>query len=95
MTGSMNDALNEGVVRALVPSETAARSLSQEFPLADLNTDGTLMTVLIYGISYADVIARIKEWMNRSRIGPVLVTDDRTGEELLPGFKRQGCDIKP
>jgi hypothetical protein len=49
--------------------------------------DGTLVTVHIYGITYSDVIARIKDWLDRSRIGPVLVTDDRTGEEFLPSFE--------
>jgi len=82
----MNRALDNGVVRALVPSEAAAHSLSREFPLADLDIDGTLAAVLIYEISYADVVARVKAWMNRSRIGPVLVTDDKTDEKFLPGF---------
>lgn len=91
----MNSPDHKRVVRVLVPTEAAARWLTREFPLANLAMDGTLMTVLVYGISYADVVARIREWMNSSRIGPVLVTDDRTGEELLPGFNRQGRDLKP
>jgi hypothetical protein len=83
----MNAITHERVVRALVPTAAAARSLSREFPHADLDTDGTLVTVHIYGITYSDVIGRIKEWMNRSRIGPVLVTDDMTGEKFLPSFE--------
>ena len=58
------------VVKALVPTAIAAVLLSQEFPLANLDTDGTLFTVVIYGVS-------------RSHIGPVLVTDDETSEQLL------------
>ena len=71
------------VVKALVPTAIAAVLLSQEFPLANLDTDGTLFTVVIYGVSYADAIARISGWMSRSHIGPVLVTDDETSEKLL------------
>jgi hypothetical protein len=82
----MNAITHERVVRALVPTAAAARSLSREFPLADLDTDGTLITVRIYGITYSDVIARIKEWRSSSRIGPVLVTDGETGEDFLPSF---------
>ena len=57
--------------------------LSEEKVLA---MDGTLCTVLIYGVGYADAVTRIKAWMSRSRIGPVLVTDDEMGELLLPDF---------
>jgi len=85
-TRSMNASTHNHVVRALVPTVAAARSLSREFPRADGDRDGTLVTVRIYGVSYADVIARIKDWMSRSRIGPVLVTDDKTGEVFLPSF---------
>ena len=60
--------------------------LSQEFPGADLDANGTLFTVLIYGIAYSEVIERIKAWMKASRIGLVLVTDEETAEELLPDF---------
>ena len=45
--------------------------------------DGTLFTVVIYGAAYAEVVARIRAWMSRSRVGPILVTDDATTEELL------------
>ncbi len=72
-----------GVVKALVPTAIAAALLSQEFPLAQLDTDGTLFTVVIHGVSYTDAIARIKAWMSRVQIGPVLVTDDATAEDLL------------
>jgi len=75
--------MSTGVVRALVPTAIAAVLLSQEFPLANLDTDGTLFTVVIYGVSYADAVARISGWMSRSHIGPVLVTDDETSERLL------------
>jgi hypothetical protein len=85
-TRSMTAATHERVVQALVPTAAAARSLAREFPLAELDRDGTLVTVQIYGFTYSDVIARIKEWMSRSRIGPVLVTDNETGEEFLPSF---------
>ena len=71
------------VVKALVPTAIAAVLLSQEFPAANLDTDGTLFTVVIYGVSYSDAIARISGWMSRSHIGPVLVTDDATSERLL------------
>ena len=71
------------VVKALVPTAIAAVLLSQEFPLANLDTDGTLFTVVIYGVSFSDAIARISRWMSRSHIGPVLVTDDETSEQLL------------
>ena len=70
-------------IRALVPTAIAAGLLSQEFSLATLDTDGTLFTVVIYGVSYSDAIARISGWMGRSRIGPVLVTDGETSERLL------------
>ena len=75
--------MSTGVVKALVPTAIAAVMLSQEFPAADLDTDGTLFTVIIYGVSYSDAIARISGWMSRSHIGPVLVTDDETSERLL------------
>ena len=71
------------VVKALVPTAVAAVLLSQEFPLANLDSDGTLFTVVIYGVSFSDAIARISGWMSRSHIGPVLVTDDETSEKLL------------
>ena len=71
------------VVKALVPTALAATLLSREFPLANLDTDGTLFTVVIYGAGYADALARIRAWMTRSHIGLVLVTDGETGEELL------------
>ena len=71
-----------GVIRALVPTAIAAVLLSQEFPLANLDTDGSLFTVVIYGVSYSDAIACISGWMSRSHIGPVLVTD-ATSERLL------------
>jgi hypothetical protein len=71
------------VVRALVPTAAAAALLSQEFAHADLDMDGTLFTVVIYGAAYAEVVARIRAWMSRSRVGPILVTDDATTEELL------------
>ncbi len=70
-------------VKALVPTAVAAMMLSQEFALASLDTDGTLFTVVIYGVSYSDAVARISRWMSRSHIGPVLVTDDETSERLL------------
>lgn len=71
------------VVKALVPTAIAAVLLSQEFPTANLDTDGTLFTVVIYGASYSDAVARIRAWMTRSHIGPVLVTDGVTAEDLL------------
>ena len=71
------------VVKALVPTAIAAVLLSQEFQAANLDTDGTLFTVVIYGVSYSDAVARISGWMSRSRIGPVLVTDGETSERLL------------
>lgn len=70
-------------VKALVPTAMAATLLCQEFPLANLDTDGTLFTVVIYGATYADALTRIRAWMARAHIGPVLVTDGETGEELL------------
>ena len=70
-------------VKALVPTAVAAVLLSQEFSSAALDTDGTLFTVVIYGVSYSDAVARISGWMSRSHIGPVLVTDDETSERLL------------
>jgi hypothetical protein len=75
--------MSTGAVRALVPTAIAAILLSQEFAFANLDTDGTLFTVVIYGVSYSDAIARITGWMSRSHIGPVLVTDDETSELLL------------
>jgi hypothetical protein len=71
------------VVKALVPTAIAAALLSQEFPLVSLDTDGTLFTVVIYGLSYSDAVSRIREWMTRSQFGPVLVTDGETAEDLL------------
>jgi len=70
-------------IKALVPTAIAAALLSQEFTSAALDTDGTLFTVIIYGVSYSDAVARISGWMSRSHIGPVLVTDDATSERLL------------
>jgi len=72
-----------GVVKALVPTAIAAALLSQEFPLANLDTDGTLFTVVIYGVSYSDAIARISGWMSRSHIGPFFLNDTATSEKLL------------
>jgi hypothetical protein len=74
-------------VKALVPTALAAALLLQEFPSAALETDGTLFTVLIFGVAYPDAVSRIREWMTRSQIGPVLVTDGETAEELLDEIK--------
>ena len=74
------------VVKALVPTAVAAILLSQEFPFANLDTDGTLFTVVIYGVGYSDAVTRIRAWMSTWRIGPVLVTDEQTAEELLSDF---------
>ena len=57
--------------------------LAQEFPSAILENDGTLFTVVIFGVGYVDAVSRIREWMTRRHIGPVLVTDGATVEELL------------
>ena len=70
-------------VKALVPTAVAAAVLLQEFPSATLETDGTLWTVVILGIAYPDAVNRIRRSITRSHIGPVLVTDDATAEELL------------
>ncbi len=85
------------VVKALVPTAVAAILLSQEFPFANLDTDGTLFTVVIYGASYSDAVTRIRAWMNTSLIGPVLVTDDETAEELLSDFspRKPRSDFSP
>ncbi len=71
------------VVKALVPSATAATLLLQEFSSSSLDTDGTLFTVVIYGFAYSDAVSLIREWMSRSQFGPVLVTDGETAEDLL------------
>jgi hypothetical protein len=73
-------------VRALVPTAVAAILLAQEFPSTSLDTDGTLFTVVIYGASYPYAVERIRAWARAWRIGPVLVTDDETSEELLSDF---------
>ena len=73
------------VVKALVPTAAAASLLSQEFPLSDLVIDGTLCTVLIYAATYSDAVVRIRAWMSRTHLGPVLVTDDT--EHLVLGPK--------
>ena len=85
-----------GVIRALVPTAIAAVLLSQEFPLANLDTDGTLFTVVIYGVSYSDAIARISGWMSRSHIGPVLV-DRRRDLRAAPvrSCRPQATDLSP
>ena len=83
-----------GVIRALVPTAIAAVLLSQEFPLANLDTDGTLFTVVIYGVSYSDAIARISGWMSRSHIGPVLVTDARRPSGSCPFRQRPGHGLR-
>jgi hypothetical protein len=76
------------VVRALVPTAVAAALLSQEFPTASLDTDGTLSTVMIYGLSYSEALSRIRDWMNRTHVGPVLVTDGESAEDLLGGRRK-------
>ncbi len=75
------------VVKVLVPTAVAAILLSQEFPFASLDTDGSVFTVVIYGASYSDAVSRVRAWMNKARIGPVLVTDEETAEELLSDFR--------
>lgn len=70
-------------VKALLPTALAATLLLNEFPSASLDTDGTLFTVVIYGFSYSDAVSRIREWMARTQVGPVLVTDGDTAEDLL------------
>ena len=70
-------------VRALVPTAAAAGLLAREFPLADLVIDGTLFTVVIHAVTYSDAVVRIRAWMSRTHLGPVLVTDDKTAEDLL------------
>jgi hypothetical protein len=76
------------VVRALVPTAIAAALLSQEFPSASLDTDGTLSIVVIYGLGYSEAVSRIREWMTRAHVGPVLVTDGETAEDLLEDSSR-------
>ena len=67
-----------------MPTAIAAVLLSQEFGgAATVDTIGTLFTVVIYGVSYSDAIARISGWMTRSRIGPDFVTNGETAERLL------------
>jgi hypothetical protein len=73
-------------VKALLPTAVAAILLSQEFSSASLDTNGTLFTVVIHGASYADAVTRIRAWTSRWSIGPVLVTDEETSEELLADF---------
>ncbi len=69
--------------------------LAQEFPSATLETDGTLFTVLIFGVGYMDAVSRIREWMTRRQIGPVLVTDGETAEELLAETKPKMARLLP
>ena len=40
---------------------------------------------MIYGLSYSEALARIRDWMNRTHVGPVLVTDGESAEDLLGG----------
>jgi hypothetical protein len=70
-------------IRVLVPSAAAAALLAQEFQFSELNVDGTLFTVVIAGATSAETVRRIRAWMDRSHIGPVLVTDGSSFEELL------------
>lgn len=74
------------VVRVLLPTAVAAILLSQEFPSTSLDTDGTLFTVVIYGAGYSEAVRKIREWMSTWKIGPVLVTDGETSEDLLDDF---------
>ena len=74
-------------VKALVPTTVAAALLAKEFPGATLEMDGSLSTVIIFGVGYSDAVSQIREWMTRSQVGPVLVTDGETTEELLHGIK--------
>ena len=39
-----------------MPTAVAAALLSQEFPSATLDEDGTLFTVMIYGLSYSEAL---------------------------------------
>ena len=71
-----------------MPTAVAAALLSQEFPAASLDRDGTLFTVMIYGLSYSEAVARIRDWMSRTHVGPVLVTDGESAEDLLGGGRR-------
>ena len=75
--------MTANVVKALVPTAIAAALLSQEFPSASLDTDGTLFTVVIYGLGYSEAVSRIREWMRKAHVGRVLVTDGETAEDLL------------
>jgi hypothetical protein len=75
--------MQRSVVEVLVPTAVAAALLAQEFASVDMNTDGTLFTVVIYGVSYSEAVRRISAWMTSSQLGPVLVTDGETSEELL------------
>jgi hypothetical protein len=86
--GGLRDMPND-VVKALVPTTAAASSLSQEFSLSDLAIDGTLFWVVIHGVTYSDAVARIRAWMSRTHLGPVLVTDDKTAEDLLAEARPQ------
>ena len=85
-----------GVIKALVPTAIAAALLSQEFTSAALDTDGTLFTVIIYGVSYSDAVARISGWMSRSHIGPG--TRDRrrdVREAPVRSCSSQGTELAP
>ena len=87
------------VVKALVPTAIAAALLSKEFPGASLDTDGTLFTVVIYGIGYPEAGLRIREWMTLTQGGPVLLTDGKNAEDLLdrdgPREPLRWADITP
>jgi hypothetical protein len=71
------------IVKALVPTAANAALLANEFAFASLDEDGTLFTVIIHGVDYPDALARIRDWTKRTHVGPVLVTDGESAEDLL------------
>jgi len=71
------------IVKALVPTEADAALLANEFAFASLDEDGTLFTVVIHGMDYPEALARIRDWTKRTQVGPVLVTDGESAEDLL------------
>jgi len=71
------------IVKALLPTAADAARLADEFPTAHLDEDGTLFTVIIHGMDYREVLSRIRDWTRRTKVGPVLVTDEQSAEDLL------------
>ena len=95
-TGVASLVMPTRAIKALVPTAIAAVLLSQEFTSAALDTDGTLFTVVIYGVSYSDAIAA-HQWLDEQVAHRARARDRRRDVRAAPvrSGRAQATDVAP